>query len=617
MKPLHLVIGAGLALTSGWALAQKAPESLLPPGFDEPTPRAPAPRGEAVAAPRAAPRPAATTASTPVVQPLPAGASAGPAAVSADPGVSLGAVRLPPIELLETMSPEELEVALNLKPKFDIPPAARRSMQRIGVLDESEGGLSATALTGQNASLVRAALAGNKGVMVSRWGHILLRRALASRLDAPAQMHPADFTALRAALLVRMGEGQAARALVQDIDTGNYTPMLTRAAFEAYVATADLTGVCPAVAIQGGAISDPQWDMAKSICTAFQGDGQAGLSQLDRALGQGKQPKIDVLLAQKYAGAAGKARRAVTIEWDDVADMTPWRYGLAIAVGLTPPDALMRTAGPRYDYIAATAPMVGLAARAAAADRAGAAGVLSSEAMVDLYGQIYAADDITGDWASRASQLRDCYVAADPAARLGAMEQLWGSAAGPEQRYSRQVLTAYAAARLPVSADMADKSGDLVASMLAAGLDGNALRWASHADVGTQAWALLVLAAPERSQPVAAGAIESFRDADRSDKARKSAFLVAGLAGLGRIAPDTAGSAEVDLSRQTRWTRMIDAAAEVDNAAMVALLAGLGMQGDSWAKMTPVHLYHIVAALNRVGLGAEARMIAAEAVARS
>ena len=38
--------------------------------------------------------------------------------------------------------------------------------------------------------------------------------------------------------------------------------------------------------------------------------------------------------------------------------------------------------------------------------------------------------------------------------------------------------------------------------------------------------------------------------------------------------------------------------------------------GDGWNRMTGLHLYHIIAALNRVGLGAEARMIAAEAVAR-
>jgi hypothetical protein len=47
------------------------------------------------------------------------------------------------------------------------------------------------------------------------------------------------------------------------------------------------------------------------------------------------------------------------------------------------------------------------------------------------------------------------------------------------------------------------------------------------------------------------------------------------------------------------------------------MLAGLGMQGSSWDRMTARHLYHIVAALRGVGLEAEARMIAAEAVARA
>jgi len=617
VRPLPLVIGTALALTSGWALAQKAPESLLPPGFDEPAPKpAPPPRAEPAPMPRPTASAPPAASSTPVVQPLP-GAELPPA-----PSVAAvaAAQKLPPIEELEKMSPEQLEEALDLKPKFDIPPAARRAMQRVGILDESEGGLSPTSLAGQDASLVRAALAGNKGMVVSRWGHILLRRALASRLDAPVAMNPADFTALRAQLLVRMGEGEAARALVQDIDTGNYTPDLTRAAFDAYLATGDITGICPVIALHGGAVSDPQWDMAKAICIAFQGDGNAALSHLDRTLRQGKQPRIDVLLAQKYAGAAGKARRAVTIEWDDVEGMTPWRYGLAMAVGLQPPDSLMRRAGPGYDYIAATAPMLGLAARAGAADRAGAAGILSSQAMVDLYSQIYAADDITGDWADRASALRDAYVAADPAARLTAMQRLWSGTNGLEQRYSRQVLTAYAAARLPIDAGLVDHAADLIASMLAAGLDANAMRWADQAEVGSEAWALLVLAAPVRSQPVSSGSVESFRDADESVESRKSAFLLAGLAGLGRIAPEAAGSLasgmKIDLARRTRWTRLIDRAAEVGNPTMVALLAGVGMQGDSWAKMTPLHLYHIVSALNRVGLGAEARMIAAEAVAR-
>lgn len=619
MKRVRLLAGAALALTSAWALAQNAPESLLPPSFNEPArePQRAAPAAPRSAAPAAAGA-AQSPAATPVVQPLPGATAPVAVTVSGNGTVNTATGQLT-LEQLERLSPDDLEKALGLKPRFDIPPAARRSMDQIGLIDESEGGLAPELLAGQHASLVRAALAGNKGALVSRWGHILLRRVLASRLDAPRQMNPADFAALRAALLVRMGEGEAARAVVQDVDTGNYSPDLIQAALDAYIATADFTGICPAVAIHGGTRKDAQWDVSSAICDAFRGDGAGSLSRLDRAMGRGTMPKIDILLAQKYAGAAGKARRAVTIEWDDVKEMTPWRYGLAIAVGLTPPASLMKDAGPRYDYTAATAPMLGLPARAAAADRAACAGVLSSAAMVDLYGQIYAQEDITGEWSDRASKLRDAYVAADAAARLAAMQELWSGAPAGDRRCSRLVLTAYAAARLPVDAQFESAAPDLIASMLFAGLDRNAARWSSLAEPGSQGWALLTLASPTRDT-VENAVIENFHDDDSSEDARKSAFLVAGLAGLGRISPDAAGSLAsgfgFDLARQTRWTRLIDQAATVDNPALVALLAGVGMQGDDWKKMTPRYLFHIVSALRRVGFESEARMIAAEAVAR-
>ena len=90
--------------------------------------------------------------------------------------------------------------------------------------------------------------------------------------------------------------------------------------------------------------------------------------------------------------------------------------------------------------------------------------------------------------------------------------------------------------------------------------------------------------------------------------------------GLRRVddaaARDFAADLGLDLNRQTRWTRLIEQAADTNNRALVALLVGVGMQGDGWSRMTGLHLYHIVASLNRVGLGAEARMIAAEAIAR-
>jgi hypothetical protein len=610
VKRATLLVGAALALTSAWAIAQDAPESLLPPGFDRPAARpqrdTPAPPPSSSSAP-GAPR----TSAQPVIQTMPDDAAGLPATTRP----------LPSLKELEAMSPDELDQLFGIKPRSDMPAAARRAVKQTGILDANEGGLAAWSLTGQNVSLVQATLTGNKGQLVSRWGHILLRRALVSRLDAPAGMEPADFAAMRAALLVRMGEGEAARALVQDVDADNYTPGLTQAALDSYLATADITGLCPLTTVQGGSRKDPQWLVLKSICTAFSGDETAGLAQLDRQTYAGTLPKIDMLLAQKYAGAAGKAKRAVTIDWGGVTDMTPFRYALALGTGVTPPDGLMKDAGNSYAFVAATAPMLGLKDRAIAADRAGQAGVLSSAAMVDLYSQIYDADDITGEWADRAATLRDTYVAETPEARLAAIKSLWGGTSDPWQRYSRQVLTAYSAARLPASSGLASDAGPLIAAMLAAGLDANALRWAGVVDAGSEGWALLALADPRGSVPVASSALTTFVDDDRSDGSRKSAFLVAGLAGLGRIQDaarqDMAGKLKIDFARQSRWTRLIDQAAEVDNQALVCLLAGLGMQGEGWDKMTPRYLFHIVSALNRVGLSAEARMIAAEAVART
>jgi len=629
MKLRWLVSAACLATASGWALAQGAPESLLPPGFDDPPPAsapAPAPAQPATTAPTS--NAGSSTSSSRTSNPSTSSTSVPGGGALAESGFPAGAssvvpellARLPTLEELEKMTPEEFEEALGLEPKFDIPAGARRATEKVGLLDTTEGGLPADAMRGVSPSLVRRALLGNRGNMVSRWGHILLRRALVSRLDAPKGMNAADFAGLRAGLLVRMGEVEAARALAQDVDVDSYTAILTNAAFDAYVGTGDFTGVCPVLIRRRATREDPKWEAANDICSAARGDGRAALSRLGRALRAEKMAKIDLLLAQRYAGVVGQSRRAVTIEWDEVDSMSPWRYGLAVALGLRPPEKLVNLADRRISGAAVLAPALGLADRAAAADHAGGRGILSSAAMVDLYGQIYASPDIEGDAADRAESLRRAYVLRDPAARSVAIQTLWNSAPSTAQRYSRQVLTAYAAARLPVDETLAEQSGELIGSMLTAGLDRNAARWAGVLKEGSLGWALLAVGAPGGSVEINSGMVDSFVDDDDSAEARKSAFLIAGLAGLGRIDAATRNDFEsrldLDLGRKSRWTSYIERAASQDRQATVALLAGLGMQGSGWDRMTARHLYHIVSALRRVGLEAEARMIAAEAVAR-
>lgn len=617
--------GAGIA---GIASAQGRPESILPPGFDDPAPT-PTPRPAPSTAPgvnRPAPgAPAGVSVAPGAI--LPGSVPSGPVEMPPLPSITREELaRLPSLAELENMSTEDLNQLLGLKPKTDIPAGARRALTRIGIISTDEGGLPPRALANQPEALVRAALAGNKGPLVSRWGHILLRRALASRLAAPLGMDPVEFAALRVRLLNRIGEYAVARAVVQDIDTTNWSDRLTEAALTAYLASGDVTGVCPAVRLQGSARDDGEWQLMQAICNAYAGESALAASQLDRALFRGVAPRIDVLLARRFAGAAGRGQRAVQIEWGKVEELNPWRFSLATALGEPVPDNLLEGAlkarGAAYYFRAgALLPMLPALERARFAGRAAREGIISSQALIDLYSAVYADPAAEGEAQSHAAVLREAYVAASPADRIAAMRKLWdaGSAIGGGDGYGARVLTAYAAARIPADAAHADAAGDLIAAMLTAGLDRDALAWRNVVEEGSLGWALIALAAPGDAN-VAQGEVETFLGEDDSEGARKSTFLIAGLAGLGKLsagdAASLAGDAGFDFERQTRWTRAIARAAEVDNPTLVVLLAGLGMQGSSWAQMTPLHLYHITAALARVGLRAEARMIAAEAVAR-
>ncbi len=606
-----LLAGAALALSSTVVLAQRSPESILPPGFDTPAP-SPSPTPAPTPTPTSSPNPATPPESGEMVQPLP---SAARPVDTSDVDLS----EIPSVAELEAMTTEELDELFGLKPRFDIPPAARRSTSEIGVIGPGEGGLPTASLARQPASIVRAALGATEGPLISRWGHILLRRTLASRLNAPDGMDPVEFAALRASTLNTLGEHAAARALVQDVDASDYNGALVNAALGAYLGTADIVGTCPLVRLDGVDGEGLQWSMLEGICSAYAGEATSAQNDLRRLLNQTEEDRIDVLLAQRFAGAAGQGRRAVTIEWDGIDQMNPWRFALANALGEPIPENIADSLGPYYLKSSALIPAIPASQRLNGADVAAASGILSAKAMVDLYSQIYANREAEtgGVGPVLARRLRDAYVDPAPAERLAAITDVWG---GGEADYGRLVLTAYAAARLTPNDEFAEDANQLIASMLTAGLERDALRWSDVVEEGSVGWAQLALADPQSAQ-VSDGAIDSFIDGDNSSRKRKSRMFVAGLAGLGRTDAGNIGEYSdrlgVDLSAPTAWTVMIDKAAEADNAALVAILAGLGMQGTGWEQMTSRHLYHIVSALNRVGLEAEARMIAAEAVARA
>ena len=597
-------LAAVLALTGIPAAGQDVPESLLPPGFgDSPSP-SPTPR----------PRPSATP--TPRPSPTPTPATGGAPATLLPPAGDSGAVPEPspsPTATAEPLSAEELL-------KYELPAYAQRPLSRAGFLTAASGGLPANAYGQNNGRYIEALMRRMDTPLASRWLSIGLRRSLASQTAVPPMVNGADFAAERAWLLLRMGEAFAARAVVQSVDTENYTPKLYQVAMQAHLAMADPAGLCPLVGTAKDVSDESGWQLATAMCLGLEGKPKAAGDMIDSLRRRGGS-NIDTLLAEKVVGEGAQGRRAVTIEWDGVDRLTAWRYGLATATRADIPARLFDDARPQVRFWRVQAPMVAPQDRLPYAGEAAARGILSNAAMVDLYSAIDEDGEATSAELAVAHDLHDAYAAATVQDRLDAMKRLWDGGEGPLGKYARLVLTARAASAIPASGPIAAQADSLIASMLTAGLDEAAMRWMPFVKRGTNAWAMLALADPEDRARFDTSDVDAYRVQGAEGDPRKAQMLVAGLAGLGRLSAKDAASAaesvEISLQPQNRWARAIDAAGERGDPGMVMVLAGIGMQTTDWRGVPPEALFHIVAALRASGLDGYARMIAAEAIART
>ena len=584
------VVAIGAALP---VLGQQGPESLLPPGFgDPPPPPPPASKGPT-------PKPAS-------------GAPAGQTPTSAGTTSSGAAKTSTEAKADDEDGDEVTEI------RYDVPPTARRSLKQVGIMSEAGGGFPATAFGTIKGEFLINAARNTKGPLASRWGTIMARRALASRTNTPADISGADWVAERAALILRMGDAVVARQLVQQVDSGVYSKRLLEVSMPIFLANADLAGMCPLVDAGSQKTDSPEWKTALSICASLSGEQARATSLLNQVRNKGWVKGIDYLLTEKAVGAGTNGRRTVKIEWDKVTMMTNWRHGMAQATGIEPPEALYAGLGKQADGWRVQLPMLSIKTRIGVASGAAALGVLSNRAMVDIYGLAAEDQDIADDISTRADNVRTAFVGSSDSDKIAAMQGLWDGAANETQRRGMLVLTARAAALIAPNSGNAGDADRLIASMLSGGFDSQAARWRSVVDQGSLGWGMLATGSPEWTSMVDTGALDDFQSNDGSEKSHKSALLVAGLAGLGRVSQDTLTSFQSDIetnvTRETNWSRAIRAAASRGESGTVALLAAAGLQASDWSKVPAHQLYHLVAALRAVGLEAEARMIAAEAV---
>ena len=596
----RLLWGAALGLAAIPALAL-AQQSLLPPTFND---AAPAPEQSNSQSNTQAPDSSAAEAS----RPQRSAAAEGSAVVES-----------------ESLTPEELAELPAPPPPVEIPDGSRRDPRRVGAIDPADWGLGSAPWGSANGSFLSGLMRRLDTPLPSRWLHITLRNALLARSEAPPEVNPVDWVAERAWLLLRMGEADAAAMLVAGVDVADFTPKMTQVAVQSALASADPGALCP-LRENMARVEKRVLPLTDAMCSALTGEATTAASRIEQARRRGPITGIDHVLADKVVGAGADTGRAATVEWENVDALTAWRFGLSAATGMMPPANLLNRAPARVRAWQARAPMLSAEQRLPSARIATGLGVFSSSALGDLYSTIYDATDPSDLAGTDAWQLRLAFAARDPAERLAAMRRLWGQGDDQLQRLAGEALLSLAASRVRPSAAVEGDAAKLIASLLAGGNETAAARWApvlgeiSNEAAADQAWALLALGTTAQVD-LSASRIEDFIDADTSKDKSRSKLLVAGLAGLGRIDSETATALNrsygLGLGRSSSWTRFMVEAGMRRQPGSTLLLAAVGMQAANPERIPSAHLFQALKAMRSAGLESQARLIAAEMMART
>ena len=306
-----------------------------------------------------------------------------------------------------------------------------------------------------------------------------------------------------------------------------------------------------------------------------------------------------------------------------------WRFGLATATGLTFPDRLIDAAPPQLRAWQAASPIIAPADRLESAQIAAGLGVFSSQSLIDLHSTIYDAtgpDDIPE---TEAWQVRLAFLGRDLDTRLGAMRRIWSGsqdylpAAGRTSDARPRRRAGGAERRPPVGCAEPDRlhaRRGLRPGTRRAGR-GRSARWTTR--MRTRPGRCSRSASPDGS-----GVDLSVASNQRLHRPRRQRGPQAQRSARRRPRrawADRRGNGE-PLERPVRPAHRQSIALDPDDRPRGA---HSGRPGRCWSspgracrrrpsrKFRPSHVFHAIAGLRRTGQEYTARMIAAEALART
>src|SRR6185295_4292144 len=140
------------------------------------------------------------------------------------------------------------ELTLNLPPPpppTEYPDHARRDPWVVGRLDPVRIGLGENPWGAASGTFLSVLMRRMDTPIASRWAHIALRNALLAKAHSPNAVNPVDWAAERSWLLLRLGEADAARMLIADVDADRFTPKMVQVGVQSALANADPSALCP------------------------------------------------------------------------------------------------------------------------------------------------------------------------------------------------------------------------------------------------------------------------------------------------------------------------------------------------------------------------------------
>lgn len=590
------VAAAVLIAASSQALAQQGPIRLVPPkGVPSVTvPVTPAPAAAPDAPPPARAEPAA---------PSPSPAEAQPAA-------------LPPVT---SPAPGSKSVVIQAAP------LAAPDPDGAGLLDPQDGGLGILLWQGVPRGAVLRLLAELPVAMPSPAGRGLMRRLLLSNAAGPQPaMEEAPplrrFGALRVEALAAMGDARGALDLAAKLPGVLEDETAARAIVDAQLLQGTLD--CPWADEVGKPFAASYWQRLDLFCRTRAGDREGGRLVLDLLRDRGDQDETFRTLAEAMMGGGVPRLRSLQ-------DPSPLTLAMMRLASVAAPADLatldpMRLAG--VARITTTDP----ATRVAAAERAATALYMDARAL----GEVYRAAPARGDEPYRLKEL----AARDRGARVrGLVQQAFAGAMDGNRRLTLAAL----ALDLLDPPMWAGPPGAVVAAMFdtvtvnveAAALAPAAVRlyeaqarpdqvrrWrdlATRTGAGARLWPLAAVS--NREAPgLSPWLDEALRGADPAAEQRAGGTLLL-LRALGTEVPAealTRAGAEqpAPLGDPLRWAQL-DLAVKDGRVGETVLLA-LVLMGDAGPAGTPpATLARLIGALRAVGLDAEARALAREAIA--